>query len=223
MAEGDRFERSFPRGGWRKAYRRARLNIEAQSEVADLCIDALARTLRLSKGVPRFGAIVDILNRFDQGLGSVSASADAADAYVTSLAELEANTRAAGGHRLTKIAAETAKSLLADRLHSAEHAPSGPIGEKLAEGTCRDIIDNMFFPNARLQLVAEGVVADLDAAARWHRQVEAACEPRLNQLAVRLAKDTDATKLRSPRRSVSRRLTRELLDAPLASIAGRNE
>jgi len=223
MAEGDRFERSFRPGGWRKAYRRARMEHAQTSEVVDLLFHALSKTLRSYGGVPGFDSICETLDRVELAMKVISISAEAADEFVRGLGEFDRIARDELGHRFTRIAAKSAKALLAERWGSTDHPASGTNRELLAERTCVEIIRNMFFSNARLQLVAEHKIASSGRATIWQQEIEAACVPGLKSMADRLAKDPLAVSLRSPKRQLRRTSTSKLVDEVLVSVAGSNE
>ena len=60
MAELDRFERAFA-PGWRKAFRRARMEGVSLEEVADILAESLTRDLRDCNGVQGFREVEHVV------------------------------------------------------------------------------------------------------------------------------------------------------------------
>lgn len=146
MSELDRFERAFD-AGWRKAYRRARMEGASLEEVADILTGTLAKELRDGDIVPGFRRMECVVGETVQALGLGFGSAEQeAEALIAGFSTLESILRSSEGHLHTKIASKVANSLI------VQHC-EGDIALHLAKGICLELLERRFFANARQNLV----------------------------------------------------------------------
>ena len=213
MPEGDRFEKVF-RAGWRGAYSLAREGVATPAEIADKCVSTLAKTLRERDGVPGFREIEEIVQNATSGMrlqanGAVGDAESLIDAFDT----LDRIVRDQERHRHTKIAAESAKSMLIQQGDQGFR----PMKSEFAEKTCMDIVEHCYFGTARQNLVAEGKLENHEKARQWQHSVEEAMQPGIRQLAERLMKDPSAKTVRAPNRTVKPHSTSDLLEEVLVT------
>lgn len=130
---------------------------------------------------------------------------------------LDRIVRDEGGHHLTKVAAESAESMLAQQNHNAYGQGFWPMKCQFAEKVCIDIIKNLFFGTARPNLVSEGRFENLEQARQWQRSVEESMHPGIKQMAEQLMKDPSANNLRAPKRTVKVQSTEKLLGEVLVT------
>ena len=218
MPEQDRFERSF-RDGWRGAYRIARGGAPP-AEVADKLVAALAKTLRETGGVPGLRQLEQVGESVPWRLTTQSRGIEEETAVRMAFTRIDRIVRDMSGHRNAMVAANTAKSLLAQPGAEPNSGGFWPPRTQFVERTCLALMDHYFFASARANFVAEGKFRDHTEARQWQHAVEAATLPTLRKLAERLQKTPSGTALRAPNRSVRQQSTKELLGMGLISTQG---
>ena len=204
MPESDRFELTIP-AGWRSAYRDARSGDATGEEVSDKLMTRLCKTLRDEAGIPGFLELVDELTA--QGDVSISERFKAIDRIVK---EQES-------HRHTVIAAEAAKSTLILRAAGDCDPKHTSVAHQFAVQACKGLIEHYFFANARINLVAEGVLDSEASAYEWQSGINELLRSRVGYVATRLCEKPDAKGLRAPKRTVRRKSTSSLLTHDLLS------
>lgn len=207
MAELDRFERAFT-AGWRKAYRRARLEGASLEEVADILTGTLAKDLRDCNGVPGFREMERIVRESAISFDSVGREAAALIAAFNALGNILRNC---GDDRHTKIALEVANSLIVQPCE-------GDIALHLAKGFCDKLLEHRFFANARQNLVVQGKLENYEAAQQWQSRLEQILRPAITGIAEQIARNPDAEGLRAPNSIVKPESTSDLLNEDLTSI-----
>ena len=208
MAENDRFEKSFKPGSV-KPYRLLLLPDVADTEVIDALITPFARTLR-EEGIP---GLKEMSHSINEALWRLKLSTDPnlqANALIEVFDRLDDTVRSLEGHRHTKIAAETAKSMI---IEDDGGVPAGTFEER----ACSAIFEHYFFAIARANLVAEGMVATQIEAIKRQRRVEHELRPQLKKLAEKLLRVTDVKTLRAPNKLTPTKRTRSLLNEDLAA------
>ena len=201
MPEGDRFERAF-RAGWRGAYQHTRDGKASPEETADKLVKTLAENMRKANGVP--------------GLPEMTRSiADCSpETLLASYEALDRIVREHNGHRHTKIAADVAKSFMAQFLSGTD----GDISSQFAERVCEAVIDNGFFAKAGTRLVAEGRFSNLQEFREWQGKIDGMVKPSVAKIAEQLVQRPDAKGLRAPNRKSKKKTTSDLLGENLLSI-----
>ena len=211
MPELDRFERALA-AGWRRAYRRARMEGASLEEVADILIETLAKDLREHSGVPGFREMEHVVEEMVQestvGFGSAGQEAEA---LIRAFTALERIVLDHPSHTHTKIASDVAKSIIV-------HTGEGPIALRFAERICNAILECRFFANARQNLVAQGKLANYEKARQWQSTVEQIMQPGATGIAEQIAQNPDAKGLRAPNRIVKKEPTSDLLHEDLTSM-----
>ena len=219
MAEGDRFEKAFV-AGWRGAYQRVREGSAPPAEVADKLVGALSKTLRDKGGVPGLPAMIDVVINAAWRFALQSSNAgEEATILIESLNALDRIVRGKGGHRNTQVAAEAARSLLAQQGTHTNGNGAWPTAEHFVENVCKNLIDHYFFATARQNLVTEGKLGNHEQARQWQQHMEEVMGPSVRQVAERLVKDPLARTLRAPQHTVKRQSTSDLLGEVLVSTA----
>ncbi len=210
MPELDRFERAFA-AGWRKAYRRARMEGTSLEEVADILTGALSKELRDGGGVPGFREMERVVEEMVQGsaVGFGSAGQEA-EALIRAFTVLERIVQDHAGHTHTKIASDVAKSIIV-------HTDEGPIALRFVERICNAILERRFFANARQNLVAQDKLANYMEAQQWQSRIEQIMQPAITEIAGRVAQNPDAKGLQAPNRIVTKESTSDLLNEDLTS------
>ena len=215
MPEGDRFEMMFG-AGWRAAYKWAREGV-APAEIADKCLSVLARTLREGGGVPRFNEIEEIIQHATTGTGlHTNGAIEDAESLLDAFSKLDRIVQNEGGHEHTKVAVESAKSLI---FQQRNYDRESFWTEKLefAEKTCKDLVEHFYFATARQNLVAQGKLENHETARQWQHNVEESMQPGVRQMAERLMKDSSAKDIRAPNRTVKPHPTKDLLEEVLVT------
>ena len=211
MPELDRFERTFG-AGWRRAYRRARIEGASLEEVADILAGVLAKELRESDGVPGFRemerAVEEMVQESAVGFGSAGQEAEA---LIRAFAALERIVQDHPDHTHTKIASDVAKSMIV-------HIGEGPIALHFVERICNSILEHRFFANARQNLVAQDKLANYVEAQQWQSRVEQIMQPAITAIAEQISQNPDAKGLRAPNRIVKKESTSDLLHEDLTSV-----
>lgn len=198
MPESDRFELTFG-AGWRSAYRDARSDDASDEEVSDRLVTHLCKTLRDHAGIPGFLSLAGALTVQDGS--SISERFKAIDRVVTENA----------GHRHTAIAAEAAKSTLILRAAGDGDSDGRSVEHRFAAQVCRGLLEHYFFANARINLVAEGILNSETHAYEWQSKMEGLVHSRVGHVATKLSDKPDAKGLRAPNRTVRRKSTSSLL------------
>lgn len=213
MSEGDRFERAFG-AGWRAAYKWAREGVATPAEIADKCVSTLAKTLRERNGVPGFREMEDVVGNAAWRLAlQTNGVGEEAAILIDAFDTLDRIVRDQEGYRHTKIAAESAKSMLIQQGDQGFR----PMKSEFAEKTCVDIVEHYYFGTARQNLVAEGKLENHEKARQWQHSVEEAMRPGIRQMAERLMKDPSAKTLRAPNRTDKPHSTSDLLEEVLVT------
>ena len=197
MAERDRFEQGLG-AGWLSAFRWSRDETAPIEEIADKLVKTLARDLRTESGVPRWGDLLAIIQS-----SSPTSLLNCYDA-------LDRIALAENGHRHVKIAADVAKSILAQMPPHSSQATTD-ISSLFAERVCAAIIENRFFGKAEAPLLMEGKFSSYNEFRQWQRRIEQLMQSDLSRIAENLLLHPNAYGLRAPRRKVRKRTTSELL------------
>ena len=112
MPELDRFERAFD-AGWRRAYRRARMEAASLEEVADILAGTLAKVMREAGGVPGLREMERVVEETVQGISvGFDSAGQEAEALIRAFTALESIVQDHAGHAHTKIASDVAKSMI---------------------------------------------------------------------------------------------------------------
>ena len=211
MAELDRFERAFS-AGWRRAYRRARMEGASLEEVADILTGTLAKVLREAGGVPGECEMERVVEETIQGISvGFDSAGQEAEALIRAFTALERNVQHHAGNTHTKIASDVAKSMIV-------HTGEGPIALHFVERICNAILEHHFFANARQNLVAQGKLANYVEAQQWQSRLEQIMQPAVTDIAEQIAQNPDAKGLRAPNRIVKKESTSDLLNEDLTSM-----
>ena len=197
MAERDRFEKRFG-AGWLGAFRWSRDGTAPIEEIANRLVKTLAEDLRTQSGVPRLGDFLTIME--NSSPASLLNCFDALDRIV----------RAENGHRHVTIAADVAKTLLA-QLPPHPSLPTTDFSSLFVERVCGAIIENRFFGKAEVPLVVEGKLSSYNEFRQWQGRLEQLMQPDLKRIANRLLLHPDADGLRAPPHRVQKKTTSELL------------
>lgn len=209
MPDKDLFQTGFA-PGWRRAYRIALGIASEDSQVANACVTAAAKSLRESKGCPGFGELAGIVGSVDQPRRIEPLFAGAVD-----LCEVFESIRRVeekyGQNRMTKIAARAMRSFLAAERVDVE---TTDLNQLLAERVCLSLIDHHLFGRGRNYFVKRRF--GTNAAERvWENGIKERLKGPISKLAASLLKNSDPRLIRAPSRSGERMSTGELLDKPL--------
>lgn len=215
MPEGDRFERVF-RGRWRGAYRLARQDVATPAEIGDKCASALAKTLRDWDGIPGFRAIEDVVGNAAWRLTlQTNGANEEAATLIEAFETLDRIVRDQKGHRHTRIASESAKSMLIQQGNHVDGQGFWPMRIQFAENACKALAEHYFFATARQNLVAEGKIENHDEARQWQNGIMEPMRPGIKLIAEKLGNDPCANNLRASNRTVKRQSTIRLLEEVL--------
>ncbi|MXZ01099.1 hypothetical protein F4Y93_10790 [Candidatus Poribacteria bacterium] len=121
------------------------------------------------------------------------------------------------GHRHTAIAAEAAKSTLILRAAGDGDSDGRSVVHRFSAQVCRGLLEYYFFANARINLVAEGILNSESHAYEWQSKMEGLVHSRVGHVAAKLSDKPDAKGLRAPDRTVRRKSTSSLLTDDLLS------
>lgn len=170
--------------------------------LSDELMSALCGNLRKFGGIPGLSSLVDVIQLTATG------------AQLDGFAAVDAVVQAHHGELHTQIAGDVAKSMLAGTTESGSGSDDSTVDD-LTVRTCWSILDCSYFAKARINLIEEGVFADLDGARRQELEVKDRLRSRVGKVAARLAEQPDARGLRTPNRTVPQQSTKELLDDDL--------
>lgn len=217
MPELDRFERKF-NPGWRVGFNWARQSVATPAEISDKCVSTLAKTLREKNGVPGFREIEEIIGNMVWGstLRSHGANEEAV-ALIDTFNKLDRIVRDKNGHIHTKIAVDSAKSIIIQYGNSDGGQVFWPSNGQFGEKVCTDLVEHYYFANARLYLVTEGKFENPEQAELWANDVRDSMQPNLAKIANQLLTDPGAKGMRAPNRTVKRKSTSDLLEENLTS------
>jgi len=212
MPDEDIFQRTFA-PLWRPVYRMAEGGVASEGELGAACVRALARTLRKAGGFPELNDVAKIVDdakkeRDAQPLFAAGGLISASESFRL-LRELEMRS---GGHRVTKVGARAARTLLSQPNGSGERCDSASSSETLAERTCFDLADHHFFGRSRGYLVHRRF-GNFEKERDWEHLVKEKMEEYgLKKLARQLVNKPDAKGLRVPKNARIRKSTAEILN-----------
>lgn len=198
VAENDRFEKSIG-AGWRTAANYVENENASSEEIGDKLVESLVGTLRKFKGVPGFKTILEVLE--------VPVGVSVLDTFCT----LENIVRERDGHRHTKIAANVAKSFLANGRKSEIQDKA----HRLSENVCLVLVRHFFFARVCPRMTAKGRFSNHKEFYDWQIGIEHSIQPRIERIAAQLVKNPNAENLITPRRTVKKVPTSVLLEEAL--------
>jgi len=202
---------------WRTVREKALARQGSDQEVADDCLRALSKTLRMAQGCPGFDELVEVLFTFQreqerQPLIAFAGELDLGEAFAV-FALIERKHK---GHRVTKVAARATKSLLVEmntRDLCNRHLTSG-LPQILAERVCSSLVDHHLFGRSRGHLALHAF-RSFSAIRHWENGVRNHMAIGSTKIAKQLARDPSASRLRAPRRSMRSESTRDILGESL--------
>ena len=190
--------------GWCSSFQYVKNGKVSPEEVDDKLVKTLAKYLRKHNGVPGFQAMKDVL------------AAPAGPSFVNCLGALDDIVRRQGGHRHTKIAADAAKSLLAQKFAGGGTFEPRNVAQLLAEKVCSALVRHYFFARVSHPLIAQGRFTTHEEFHRWQKGVEQSVQPSIEKIAAQLVKKPNAESLRAPRNTTKKKMsTSDLMDENL--------
>jgi len=200
MPDGDYYRRS-PRRVWKSAHRMVAA-LASAGELAGPARRALTHTLRRGGGLPGLVEAADIVTAVTSGQKSVRRALD----------DLQSLERAVGRSPNATLGVDASRRVLAE-LSFGGVAP-GDAQLALAERTCWGLLEHHFLDLAALNFVG-GRFANLSEARQWDAGCRAEFEHDVHRIAVAVARQPNAKKLRAPARRRPRQTTANLLHQPV--------
>lgn len=214
MPDNDVFSRTMAKG-WRKPARLANAGATAE-EVAPYVIRALWQTLHESGGCPGLDRVVTVVRNL-QGertrapllFCDPTEVASARASGFETLRDIEVDV---DRHKHTALAADVARACIVKIVHddpASYHASD--IGEEIAAGFCRAVIEHYQFDQQRPLLVGARF-SDYGEARAWEQGVIDATASEVTKIAHGILRDTTGQALPRPRIKARSYPTADLLD-----------
>lgn len=200
MPDQDIVERSLKKP-WKPACRLLQGEGSA-AVVADALRQALTAVVRAEGGLPAFEPMWNATSE-------AAARPDGARRLAEVAREIEQRF---GQQRGSKVVARASLAKFA----AIEAGRALPVARSLAEACLRARVESEFFSKIRHRVVGPGKrFTDASSEQSFVREVAAQLAPAIEKMAHSLVRDPSASNLRSPRSTLRKRSTAELLDAPL--------
>jgi hypothetical protein len=212
MPDKDLFQRTFA-PGWRRVYRMADGGKSSDIEIGAACVRALAKSLRESKGCPGLNEIAEIVSNVE--LEQKNQPLFAAGSVLNlsrPLEEIRQVELKYEEHRVTKVAARTARAFLAKESENVKRNMA--LKQELAERICLDLVDHHLFGRGRNYFVQHRF-GTFTQEREWEHSIKDHMKASISKLAAKLVKNPNATGIRAPNRVGVRMSTQELLDESL--------